>query len=178
MLRYIFAAGDVISRRADVACSSQPERRSPPESRAAAGSARATRNCQCAFGDKKCRATMRRRATAVREKEWLVLVVISYFAPASGADAPVRNNGRPALVGARARRCSPLACDGGAAGEPRRDVNGETAANANNCAVTTPHTGRHASALLLRSSRPRRRGAPSTAPRRRTRRRRDAAATR
>ena len=92
---------------------------------------------------------MRRRATAAREKEWLVLVVISYFAPASGADAPVRNNGRPALVGARARRCSPLACDGGAAGEPRRDVNGETAADANNCAVTTPHTGRHASALLL-----------------------------
>ena len=44
---------DVISRRADVACSSQPERRSPPESRAAAGSARATRTCQCAFGDKK-----------------------------------------------------------------------------------------------------------------------------
>jgi len=92
---------------------------------------------------------MRRRATAAREKEWLVLVVISYFAPASGPDAPVRNNGRSALVGARARRCSPLARDGGAAGEPRRDVNGETAADANNCAVTTPHTGRHASALLL-----------------------------
>ena len=68
---------------------------------------------------------MRRRATAAREKEWLVLVVISYFAPASGPDAPVRNNGRSALVGARARRCSPLACDGGAAGEPRRDVNGD-----------------------------------------------------
>ena len=78
-----------------------------------------------------------------------MLVVISYFAPASGPDAPVRNNGRSALVGARARRCSPLARDGGAAGEPRRDVNGETAADANNCAVTTPHTGRHASALLL-----------------------------